>query len=77
MPNRLPIPKELQHLIEKRQTETRRQKQRRETETAEVADQERSSGDGSKTAQVEVTDDVSARRKKTDRRQAGRRKTDG
>lgn len=34
MAKRLPVPKELEHLMEKRETTDRRQKQRRDTETS-------------------------------------------
>lgn len=69
MANRLPLPKDLQHLIEKRETEDRRQQERRETATP--ADTPAVPADEAAAAKVP------ARRKKADRRGTGRRKTDG
>ena len=38
MPNHLPVPSELQHLIEKRETDDRREKERRSDQDRRIAD---------------------------------------
>jgi hypothetical protein len=79
MPNELPIPPELQHLIEKRQGDRRSRKPRRV-----VPDRRR--GDLGLLGSLETIDDVDAlpleerraseNRRKTQRRKTQRRKTD-
>ena len=80
MPNYLPVPPELQHLIEKRETDERRKKECR-------SGQDRRSDDSGRSGAVESPDDLDdppaadrragdERREDRDRREAARRQTD-
>jgi len=73
MANRLPIPKELESLIEKREPPKRRQATRR-TDLQIATDAVKPAAEGS-SAEAETGKTVS-RRQRTDRRKTPRRKTD-
>ena len=80
MPNYLPVPPELQHLIEKRETDDRREEERRSGQDRRIADVGPS---GDAESPENVGDPLAAdrrtgdeRREDRDRRTGGRRQTD-
>ena len=80
MPNYLPVPPELQHLIEKRETDDRREEERRSGQDRRIGDL----GPSGAVESPEDPDDLPAadrrtgdeRREDRDRRTGGRRQTD-
>jgi hypothetical protein len=79
MTNDLPVPPELQHLIEKRELADRRKKQRRsdrKRRTANAGLDDQASVPKTKTSRPNDRRAGRERRRATPRRQAARRKTD-
>lgn len=85
MPNRLPVPKELEHLIEKRTVTDRRQGERRATSESEPSlSQDASTSTEESTGPTAVTGSAAelppkkapTRRKQADPRSTARRKSD-